>query len=198
MDNEQRNPAKQAVVDSAKTAGDKPSLQPRKLLPGEYDKLLERYKVLAERLQIDRAPELELLRSSKVGPGALSRSNRIVIYQPILDIMNPAEEDFMLAHELGHEKDRRTGKVFSTVDDCETSADLIALKVTGNPDAAIGLFRKLTAVQKQEYTADLINTLPLELREKASAVLKQRTEAQLDARIRGIKAAPSSHSPRGK
>ncbi len=180
--------------DKSQTEKPQPSIESRKVASGEYNHLLERYKIIAEKLKLDNPPLLKVLPSKHVGPGALSTDKEVIVYQPTLGLLSAPEQEFMLAHELGHEKDRREGKQFRDANECEKSADIRALEATNDPEAGIRKFRKIAAAHEIEYNEEIVAKLPPEYRGKAMQTLKRDNEEALNSRIQGIKDAISNKS----
>jgi Zn-dependent protease with chaperone function len=106
----------------------------REVRPGEHGNLLERFRIIAARLNLEPPPTLRV----SSGPAdARGTPTGVTISQGLLDTLTPQEVDAVLAHELGHVRDMRLKRAFNDYMDGERAADRTSIEVTANPDALI-------------------------------------------------------------
>ena len=160
--------------------------------PGEYNHLLERYKAVAQQEGIDNPPPLIVLESPLVGPaGANGTLNAVSVRSRLLQLLDEAQLDGLLAHELRHVNQERKGMRFTSADESEIDADRAAVQATGNKEAQIAVLILVASEQTREMlekTRQCIGEPSKETIESAT----QRMNAYLNKRTEAIAAYPAS------
>jgi len=128
----------------------------------EREALKVRVKMVAEKMGMKNAPILVV--TDSIDPaanyyghnGPEGRTDIIYIPASALKLFTPRELNAMIAHELGHRENFLSGKESKmTLLERETSAEEIALRKWGDPDASISMLSKFDKVYAS-YTDEQI------------------------------------------
>jgi len=187
---EDDRPSMAAVLAQLQACMSEPEPPRHQVQPGEYNHLLERYKAIAQQEGIDDPPPLIVLESPFVGlAGANGTLKAVSVRSRLLQLLNDAQVDGLLAHELRHVDQERKGMRFTSGDESEMDADRAAVQVTGNKEAQIATLTLLASEQTKELldkTRRCVGDAPAETIESA-----------IQKRIEAIAAyQPSPKSPR--